>query len=142
MTAVASGRMSTDSKPQPEKAAMSNDLTKDEFDALGQISRKEHRGRPSACVARNTKRLTGIKMLEYTREGNLALTEKGKQTLFIYRCIEALRGLNADAEAVVEEDVAIFLVRKGHIVAKEGSKQFEITQRGRESLADIDAQSD
>ncbi|AKZ62959.1 hypothetical protein F506_10025 [Herbaspirillum hiltneri N3] len=120
---------------------MSNDLTKDEFDALGQISRKEHRGRPSACVARNTKRLTGIKMLEYTREGHLALTEKGLQTLFIYRCIEALRGLNADADAVVDADVAIFLSRKGHIVAKEGSKQFEITQRGRESLADIDAQS-
>ncbi|WP_034293429.1 hypothetical protein [Herbaspirillum sp. RV1423] len=120
---------------------MSNDLTKDEFDALGQISRKEHRGRPSACVARNTKRLTGLKFLEYTRDGQLALTEKGKQILFIYRCIEALRSLNADPHVAIDADVAIFLGRKGHIVAKEAGEGFEITQRGRESLADIDAQS-
>lgn len=67
---------------------MSDDLTRDEFDALGQVSRREHRSRPSACVARNAKRLTGIKLMEYGRDGQLSLTEKGKQTLFIYRCIE------------------------------------------------------
>jgi len=120
---------------------MSDDLTKDEFDALGQVSRKEHRGRPSACVARNAKRLTGLKFFEYSRDGQLGLTEKGKQTLFIYRCIETLRQLNADPQASVEADVAIFLGRKGHIVEKPEGKQFEITQRGRESLADIDAQA-
>jgi hypothetical protein len=120
---------------------MSNDLTKDEFDALGQISRKEHRGRPSACVARNTKRLSGLKFLEYSRDGQLTLTEKGKQTLFIYRCIETLRALSLDPQAAVEADVAVFLGRKGHIVEIADTKTFEITQRGRESLADIDAQA-
>lgn len=120
---------------------MSNDLTKDEFDALGQISRKEHRGRPSACVARNTKRLSGIKLIEYHRDGQLVLTEKGKQTLFIYRCIETLRALSLDPQAPVAPDVAIFLGRKGHIVENAVTKVFEITQRGRESLADIDAQA-
>lgn len=120
---------------------MSDDLTKDEFDALGQVSRKEHRGRPSACVARNTKRLSGLKYLEYARDGQLGLTEKGKQLLFIYRCIEALRGLSLDPNAHIDADVAIFLGRKGHIVEKEGGKDFVITQRGLESLADIDAQT-
>ena len=120
---------------------MSDDLTRDEFDALGQVSRREHRGRPSACVARNAKRLTGLKFLEYGRDGQLSLTEKGKQTLFIYRCIETLRALAADPNASVEADVAIFLGRKGHIVEKSDSKAYDITQRGRESLADIDAQA-
>ena len=120
---------------------MSDDLTKDEFDALGQVSRKEHRGRPSACVARNTKRLSGLKFLEYSREGQLGLTDKGKQTLLIYRCIETLRQLSVDPQASVEADVALFLGRKGHIVEKPGSSEYEITQRGRESLADIDAQT-
>jgi hypothetical protein len=120
---------------------MSTDLTKDEFDALGQISRKEHRGRPGACVARNAKRLSGIKLIEYHRDGQLVLTEKGMQTLFIYRCIETLRALSLDPQAPVESDVAIFLGRKGHIVENDATKIFEITQRGRESLADIDAQA-
>ncbi len=119
---------------------MSQDLTKDEFDALGQISRKEHRGRPSACVARNTKRLSGLKFIEHSREGHLMLTDKGKQTLFIYRCIATLRALSLDPQAPVEADVAIFLGRKGHIAEIDDSKTYAITQRGRESLADIDAQ--
>lgn len=124
---------------------MSADLTTDEFDALGQVNRKEHRGRPSACVARNTKRLIGIKLLEYGHDGQLTLTEKGKQTLFIFRCIESLRALYLDAYAKIDADVAIFLERKGHIIekdsAKKGAKEYEMTQRGRESLADIDAQA-
>jgi len=120
---------------------MSDDLTKDEFDALGQVLRKEHRPRPSACVSRNAKRLTGLKFLEYSRDGQLGLTDKGKQTLFIYRCIDTLRVLSVDPQASVEADVAIFLSRKGHIVEKADVKQYEITQRGRESLADIDAQT-
>jgi len=120
---------------------MSDDLTKDEFDALGQISRKEHRGRPSACVARNTKRLVGIKMLEYGRDGQLALTEKGQGTYLIYRCIDGLRRLRQDAQAEIAKEVAIFLLRKGHIVEKEGGAGFEVTARGSESLADIEAKS-
>ena len=118
---------------------MSDDLTKDEFDALGQISRKEHRGRPSACVARNTKRLVGIKILEYSREGHLTLTEKGQGTLLIYRCIDALRRLSLDANTEIEKDIATFLIRKGHIVEKDGTAKYEITPRGTDSLADIDA---
>jgi hypothetical protein len=134
--------MSTlESALSPPEEPMSDDLTRDEFDALGQVSRREHRGRPSACVARNAKRLTGIKLMEYGRDGQLALTEKGKQTLFIYRCIETLRALAADSNAVVDADVAVFLSRKGHIVEQPDTKAYEITQRGRESIADIDTQA-
>ncbi|WP_050465628.1 hypothetical protein [Herbaspirillum autotrophicum] len=120
---------------------MNNDLTKDEFDALGQVSRNEHRGRASACVARNTKRLTGLKFMEFSKAGHLSLTDKGKQILFIHRCIEALRALAADVQAQPDADVAIFLGRKGHIAPRDGAEGFDVTQRGRESLADIDAQS-
>ncbi|MBB3211083.1 putative transcriptional regulator [Herbaspirillum sp. Sphag1AN] len=120
---------------------MSDDLTRDEFDAMGQVSRREHHGRPSACVARNVKRLTGIKLMEYGRDGQLSLTEKGKQTLFIYRCIETLRALAADPNASVDADVAVFLSRKGHIVERADTKAYDITQRGRESITDIDAQA-
>lgn len=119
---------------------MKDDLTKDEAEALAQISRNEHRGRPSACVARNTKRLTGIRLLEYTRDGRLSLTEKGRQTLFIYRCIDVLRQLNVSPDHAVEADVAQFLCRKGHIQAQ-ASGGFVISARGRESLADIDNQA-
>lgn len=120
---------------------MNNDLTKDEVDALAQVSRKEHRTRPSACVARNTKRLTGIKLLEHARDGQLVLTEKGRQALFIHQCIDVLRGLNAGMETSVAADVAAFLCRKGHIAPNESGTGFDITMRGKESLADIDAQA-
>ena len=46
---------------------MGGDLTTDEFDALQQIVAGIKHARPSACVARNTKRLTGLKYIAYAK---------------------------------------------------------------------------
>ena len=118
---------------------MDDSLTKDEFDALTQISRAKKRERVSACVARNAKRLAGLKYVTYQKDGQLALTEKGQQTLFVKRCIDGLRAVANDALATLDADVATFLTKKGHIAPSALSKGFDITQRGRESLADIDS---
>jgi hypothetical protein len=71
-------------------------LTMDEFDALLQISRAKRHERPSACVARNAKRLAGLKYITHGKEG-FALTEKGQQTLFVKRCIDGNAALTACA---------------------------------------------
>lgn len=118
---------------------MDDSLTIDEFDALLQISQAKKRERVSACVARNTKRLAGLKYVTYGKDGQLALTEKGQQTLFVKRCIEGLRAVANDALTTLEIDVATFLSKKGHITPRASSEGFDITQRGRESLADIDS---
>lgn len=117
---------------------MGGDLTVDEFDALEQIVAGPRQGRPSACVARNTKRLTGLKYIAYAKDGNLALTDKGKQTLFIKSCIEGLNAIASDPNAPLKSDVATFLGKKGHIAKQESSDGFDITQKGRECLADIE----
>lgn len=121
------------------KVAMNDSLTKDEYDALEQIRKLPRGERPSACVARNTKRLSGLKYVAFAKDGCLALTEKGQQTLFIRRCIEGLRAIATDPLASLEADVATFLGKKGHIAPSVSSDGFDITQRGRESLADIEA---
>ena len=118
---------------------MNDRLTTDEFDALNQVGQKKKPERVSACVARNTKRLVGLKYMAYGKDGQLALTEKGQQTLFLKRCVEALRLVASDTPAVLDADVAAFLIRKTHIAPGASPDRFEITQRGRESLADIDA---
>ena len=59
--------------------------------------------------------------------------------LFLRACIEALTGLAHDPQAAIDGDVAQFLIRKSHIAPRaEGG--FEVTARGLESLADIQAQ--
>ncbi len=122
------------------KAAMKNEkLTTDEYDALGHIERGAAHDRVNACVGRNAKRLSGLKMIEYARDGRVALTEKGRQVLFLRRCISTLRALATDAASPVDADVALFLQKKSHIAAQEEGG-FTVTERGRESLADIDAQ--
>lgn len=118
---------------------MSNGLTKDEYDALGQIARGPARGTETACVARNAKRLSGLKYVTYGKHGQLALTEKGQQTLFVKGCIEGLRAISNDPLAPLAADVALFLGRKGHIAPRADGGGFDITPRGRESLADIDS---
>ena len=120
--------------------AVDDRLTKDEFEALDQIRRAKKHERPSACVARNTKRLAGLKYVT-GKDGQLALTEKGQQTLFFKRCIDGLRAVANDPLAKLDADVATFLNRKGHVMPNASSDGLELTQRGRESLADIDAQS-
>jgi hypothetical protein len=118
---------------------VNDSLTKDQLDALAQISRAKRHERPSACVARNVKTLAGLKYIRYGKDGGLELTEKAQQTLFLTRCIDGLRAVAGDPNTALDADVASFLSKKGHIVPNAGSTGFGITQRGQESLADIDA---
>ena len=118
---------------------MNDRLTIDEFDALEQISKASKRERPTACVARNTKRLAGLKYVSYGKDGHLAITEKGTQTLFVKNCIDGLRAVARDPHTRLRADVATFLGKKGHITPRPSADGFDLTQRGRESLADIDS---
>ena len=118
---------------------MNHRLTKDEFDALGQVGKAPKSARASACVARNAKRLSGLKYLAYGKDGSLTLTEKGQQTLFVRNCIDGLRAVAADPLARLEAEVVTFLSKKGYISPAAVPGGFDITPRGRECLADIDA---
>ncbi|SFV14180.1 hypothetical protein [Pseudoduganella namucuonensis] len=115
-------------------------LSADEYDALEEVRRGVKADRVSACVGRNTKRLAGIKMFSVARNGQITITEKGQQALFLRRCILGLRAVSASADGDVklDADVAGFLGKKAHIVAREGG--YDITDKGRESLADIESQ--
>lgn len=119
---------------------MGDDLTQDEFDALQQILAGQRQVRPSACVARNTRRLAGLKYIAYAKDGSLGLTDKGKQTLFIKSCIDGLRAIAGNSATAIKNDVTVFLSKKGHISARE-PEGFEVTQKGRECLADMDSRS-
>jgi hypothetical protein len=112
-------------------------LTTDEYDALEHIRRGARTDRFNACVGRNAKKLAGLKLITWSRKGEVALTDTGVQLLFLRRSIAALRALAADPMAEVEPDVVQFLSRKSHIAAREGGG-FELTAKGQESLADID----
>ena len=114
-------------------------LTTDEYDALEFIRRGARTDRVNACVGRNAKRLAGLKMIAYARDGKVELTEKGQQVLFLRACIQALTALAQDPAAAVPGDVAQFLIRKSHLAPREDGG-FEVTPRGLESLADIQAQ--
>jgi hypothetical protein len=114
-------------------------LTGDEYDALELIRRGARTDRVNACVGRNAKRLAGLKMIAYARDGKVEMTEKGQQVLFLRACVEALTSLAQDPAAPVAGDVAQFLVRKSHIAPREEGG-FTVTARGLESLADIQAQ--
>ncbi|MES2935941.1 MAG: hypothetical protein V4805_20930 [Pseudomonadota bacterium] len=118
---------------------MNDQLTADEFDALAQIKQGPKHGRPSACVARNSKRLNGLKYINHAKDGRLTLTDKGTQTLFVKSCIDGLRAISTDPLATLSADVRTFLGKKGHIAPAVSGSGFDITQRGRESLADIDS---
>lgn len=123
----------------PQKAAMSHKLSIDEYDALDQVSKLARTAKPSACISRNAKRLTGIKLLTYRKDGTLELTENGRQTLFIKQCIDGLRAIANDPEVTLSGTVASFLGKKGHVIPNEETGRLEISPRGRECLADIDA---
>ena len=114
-------------------------LTTDEYNALEFIRRGARNDRVNACVGRNAKRLAGLKMIAYARDGKVEMTEKGQQVLFLRACVEALTSLAQDPAAPVAGDVAQFLARKSHIAPREDGG-FDVTARGLESLADIQAQ--
>jgi hypothetical protein len=115
-------------------------LTNDEYDALGQIAKGPKAARQSACVARNAKRLSGLKHVTYNKDGSLSITEKGKQTLFVKSCIEGLRAVATDPHATLDSVVETFLRKKAHIEVEVAGGGLVLTARGRETLADIDAQ--
>jgi len=119
---------------------MDNGLTMDEYDALGQIAKGQKSARLSACVARNAKRLSGLKLAAYGKDGSLCLTEKGQQTLFIKNCIDGLRAVATDPLASLDSTVVTFLRKKAHIDVEGVGGGYVLTERGRETLADIDAQ--
>jgi hypothetical protein len=123
-----------------EKMAMKNEkLTQDEYNALDEVKRGIKGERVSACVGRNTKRLAGLKLFTIAKNGRISLTDKGEQTLFLRRCILGLRAIAADPASPLDADVALFLGKKSHIVARaEGG--FDISDKGRESLDDIENQ--
>jgi hypothetical protein len=116
-------------------------LTGDEYDALDHIRLNARGAHVNACVGRNTKRLTGLKLIQQPKTGGLQLTDQGKEMLFLRRCVRQLQALDADPQTRLDEDVAHFLNRKSHIAAREDGG-IELTARGRESLADIAAQQD
>ena len=123
------------------KTLMKNEkLTTDEYDALDQIACGIKGDRVSACVARNTKRLSGLKLASFSRDGRLSITEKAQQLLFVRRCINGLRAVASDPLTALEPDVAYFLGKKAHIVARaaQAGAGHDITAKGIESLADID----
>ncbi|MFM9435595.1 hypothetical protein ACFDR9_002665 [Janthinobacterium sp. CG_23.3] len=112
-------------------------LTTDEYDALEQVAAGIKTERVSACVARNTKRLSGLKLLSFRGDGRLSITDKAQQLLFVRRCINGLRAIAADPLAPLEKDVAYFLGKKAHIIAREAGEGYDISDKGRESLVDI-----
>ena len=117
---------------------MDDRLSTDEYDALEQISKAVRGERPSACIARNSKKLNGLKFISHAKDGHLTLTDKGQQTLFLKQCIDGLRAIDADASTILRTDVVQFLAKKGHIALIDNGR-YALTVRGRESLADIDA---
>lgn len=126
----------------PSESTMDNHLSRDEFEALEQVSQAKSFDKPSACVARNGKRLVGIKMLTYRKNGTYELTEKGAEALFVKNCIAGLRAVAADANKKLDSAAATFLARKGYVSAGASAGHFAITDKGRECLADIDASAE
>lgn len=111
-------------------------LTTDEYDALELVRSGAKRDLATACVGRNAKRLSGLKMIEYGRDGRVSLTEKGQQVLFLRRCVQAMRALAEDPQAEVGSDVLRFLSIKSHVAARDEGG-YVLTDKGRESLDDI-----
>lgn len=122
---------------------MNHHLTRDEFAALEEVRNAQSAPRGakpakhSACVARNGKRLVGIKFLSYRKDGTYALTENGTEALFINSCIAGLRALANDEQTKLDDEVTTFLIRKGHIAESAVAGRFAVTEKGRECLADI-----
>ena len=111
-------------------------LGKDEYDALTQIA-AGIRGRPNACVARNVKRLAGLKFVAYAKDGSLSLTEKGEQTLFIHACINGLRAIAENPLAALAPEVKMFLGKKGHMVPRAGADPRAARSRAKNSQLDV-----
>jgi hypothetical protein len=117
---------------------MEKKLSIDEFDALEQISRLTSKSQMTACVNRNAKRLSGIKFAAFRKDGLLELTEEGRAVLFSKQCIDGLRAVTQDPTIRLAPQVLTFLSKKSYITSTDSGLQ--ISPRGLECLADIDAQ--
>ena len=117
---------------------MNDALTTDEFEALAEIGRGIKSRKVSPCVAKHAKHLNGLKYISYGRNGRVAITDKGVQALALKRCIDGLRSISTNPLAKLDAEVLTFLDKKWHIAPREEGG-FSITQKGIESLADIDA---
>ncbi len=118
---------------------MDHTLTRDEFEALEQIGQSKAYDKVSACIARNSKKLIGIKLIAHRNKGGgFVLTEKGEEIVFMKDCIKGLRALAAGDAPPLAPAVSAFLGRKGYASADQASGVLVITDRGRECLADID----
>ena len=83
-----------------------------------------------------------IKVRELLEQLDIAAvigSEMGRQVLFIKQCIDGLRAIANDADASLSGPVATFLGKKGHIEVNPETGKTDISVRGRECLADIDA---
>lgn len=118
---------------------MNQNLSIDEYNALEEITKLPKGARPSACIARNSKRLIGIKLIAHRRDGSFELTENGRQILFIKQCINGLRAIAEDPDFALSAPVATFLGKKAHIEIDAVSGKHRITARGLECLTDIEA---
>lgn len=114
-------------------------FTQDEYDALYEVQRGIRGERVSACVGRNSKRLSGLKLISIARNGRITLTDKGEQTIFLHRCVQGLRAVAAQPGSPLDADVALFLGKKSHVLAC-AAGGFALSDKGRESLADITQQ--
>jgi hypothetical protein len=92
-------------------------------------------------VARNAKRLTGLKYFRHGKGGKLAPADKGQQTLFLKRCVDALRAIAESGAMQLDTDVTTFLLRKCHIAPGAVRHRYDLIPRGHASLADIDLNS-
>ncbi|WP_028453661.1 hypothetical protein [Chitinilyticum aquatile] len=113
-------------------------LSTDELEALVEVGRGLRSKRLSPRVFKHAKVLSGLKYAEYARNGILTITEKGRQTLFLKRCIDGLRLLTRDPLGKVDPEALTFLLKKGHVSEREEGG-YSVTAKGAESLADIDA---
>ncbi len=118
---------------------MEHTLTRDESEALEQVGQSKAYDKVNACIARNSKKLIGIKLIAHRNKGGgFVLTDKGEEILFMKNCVKGLRALAAGTSPPLAPAVAAFLGRKGYAVAGETPGALVITDRGRECLADID----
>jgi hypothetical protein len=115
---------------------VSDGLTGDEFDALEHIRRGARSLKVNACLGRNAKKLSGLKLIKIGKNDAVALTDKGIEVLFLRRCITAMQALAADPTHHLDADVASFLLRKSHAVPLEQGG-YALTEKGQEALADI-----
>lgn len=117
---------------------MNDTLSPDELEALVEIGPGASSKKVTPKVAKHAKHLLALKLITFVRGGRVTITDSGRQTLFLKRCIDGLRKIATNPEALLHQEVLTFLAKKGHITTRiEGG--YSITVKGQETLADIDA---